>query len=859
MPANPALAEAHGPGRVLGGSGYNQKAHWIQLMKTNLTVLGLFCLAVGTAVAQTSGSLLQFDYPSLVAHADLDFNTPAPSRHDGLPIGNGRVGTLVWTTPAALHYQINHADLFCNGNNTQASPKGHTDYSAGCGYVDINLVDFGNDVFAGDKFNEHLSVYEGLESAAGDGVKTRSLAWTDGDVIATEVDDQRPGAGAVNIDLRMLRYAQNFSTQASPSPIGPHGAEIRTGDHVAISRLDIRDGKILLTQEFTEGNFYSASAVAIAVAGRESKASYYNELTVRLSAAPGPGKLLVLTATAVSYDRNQNVGDLAIKQLAAAQGRTFDELLQDNRAWWGRFWSKGFLHLHSADGVADNVEKYYTYFLYLMGSCSRAAYMPRFCGVIWGTDGDLREWGSMYWWHNQGCLFDGFTPANRPELMECVFNTYSRHLDTYARAARQEWGSEGIWIPETTWFDGPEDLPENIAAEMRDLYLARKPWGERSKEFDDYARNKNGLNSRWNYRYVANQKGPFAWTSHVLSTTAKIANVYWLHYAYWPDQEWLRTTGYPVIRGTAEFYRNFPNLYKGDDGKYHIRYVNNLEEQPWGRMDAPEELLAMRVMLPIAIRASEILNVDADLRPQWQEIADNLLPVPPSPQPGEYYDICTPVTDDTALLQSLRASYTGPGSRKGGDGGNLGILSREPVIAANLGMGELIKVVVPGQMHSNPETNAPSRSRGDRGQLRNRMMMGEGPGAIEFEQLGNASHGLQNALLQSVPPSAEKEPVNTVFPAWPKGWDAQFTLAARGAFLISASVENDQVDFVEILSEKGGACLLQNPWPDGGATVYRNGGAAEGVWGRMLTLSTAAGERLVLVPKGRVPATKLLK
>ena len=827
-------------------------------MKTKFTTLGLSLLVVGMAVAQSPDSLLKFDYPSLVAHADLAFDTPAPNRHDGLPIGNGRMGTLVWTTPDALHYQINDDDLFCFGNNTLASAQGHTDYSAGCGYVDINLVDYGDDVFTGEKFSQRLSVYDGLESADGDGVKTRSLAWTDGDVIATEVDDERSQPDAINIDLRMLRYAQNFTVKQSPSPLGPHGAQIRTGDHVAISRLDIRDGVILLTQEFTEGKFYSASAVAIGVVGRESKASYYNELTVRLSAKPGQGRLLILTAAAVSYDRNVDVGDLAVKQLAAAQGKSFDDLLQDNRQWWGKFWAEGFIHLHSADGVADNVQNYYTYFLYLMGSCSRATYMPRFCGVLWGTDGDLREWGSMYWWHNQGCLFDGFTPANRPELMTCVFNTYSTYLDTYARAAQQQWGSQGIWIPETTWFDGPEDLPDNIAAEMRDLYLVRKPWSERSKEFDAYARNKNGLNSRWNYRYTGNQQGPFAWTSHVMSTTAKIANLYWLHYAYWPDADWLRTTGYPVIRGTAEFYRNFPNLYKADDGKYHIRHVNNLEEQPWGRSDTPEELLAMRVIFPIAIRASEILNVDADLRPKWKEIADNLLPVPPSPQPGEYYDICTPVSDDTELFNSLKASYTGLGSRKGGDGGSLGILSREPVIAANLGMGELIKTVIPGQMHSTPETNAPT-GRAGRSLFRNRMLEGEGPGAIEFEHLGNASHGLQNALLQSVPPSAEKEPIDTVFPAWPKGWDAQFTLAARGAFLISASRQNDQTEFVEIFSEKGGQCLLQNPWGDGDVTVYRNGQAAEDVSGKLLTLSTAAGEDLSLVPKGQVPVAKTLR
>jgi hypothetical protein len=139
------------------------------------------------------------------------------------------------------------------------------------------------------------------------------------------------------------------------------------------------------------------------------------------------------------------------------------------------------------------------------------------------------------------------------------------------------------------------------------------------------------------------------------------------------------------------------------------------------------------------------------------------------------------------------------------------------------------------------------------------MLLGEGPGAIEFEQLGNASHALQNALLQSVPPSVEKEPINTVFPAWPKGWDAQFTLAARGAFLISASKQNDDVEFVEIFSQKGGQCILQNPWPDTEATVYRNGKAAERLSGKFLTVSTTAGERVALVPKDKTPTAKDLR
>ena len=72
-------------------------------------------------------------------------------------------------------------------------------------------------------------------------------------------------------------------------------------------------------------------------------------------------------------------------------------------------------------------------------------------------------------------------------------------------------------------------------------------------------------------------------------------------------------------------------------------------------------------------------------------------------------------------------------------------------------------------------------------------------------------------------------------------------------------MQNDQIEFVEILSGKGGQCILQNPWPDGDATVYRNGQAAEGLSGKLLTLSTTSGERLALVPKGKIPAAKIVR
>jgi hypothetical protein len=32
-----------------------------------------------------------------------------------------------------------------------------------------------------------------------------------------------------------------------------------------------------------------------------------------------------------------------------------------------------------------------------------------------------------------------------------------------------------------------------------------------------------------------------------------------------------------MLRGVAEFYRNYPNMRKGEDGKYHIHDVNSNE------------------------------------------------------------------------------------------------------------------------------------------------------------------------------------------------------------------------------------------------------------------------------------------
>src|SRR5581483_11111315 len=454
-----------------------------------LVLLGSGALGADTAALPAPSPLLDVDYRSLVSRADLDYDHPASRSEEGMPVGNGRTGSLVWTTPTSLKFQINRVDVFANNSASNSFPARHTDYGSGCGYVDINLGG-GDEVFSGPAFEQKLSVYDALMSVRGSGVTARVLAWPERDVIAVEIDDERDRPEPIAIDLHMLRFAVPYLSRENAALTRAHAVEVQTRNQTATSRLGIRSGRITLTQEFREGSYYDSSAVAIAVDNRDAKAEFANDSTVRLTAAPGQGRFTVYIASAATFDAHQDVAAAAADPIDAAIQQGFATLQATTADWWHDFWAKSFVHLHSSDGEADYVEQNYTYFLYLMGATSRGAYPPRFNGMLWFTNGDLAEWGAQQWWANLSCYYNALPAVNRIELMDPMFAFYSGMLDACALAARQQWGSEGIFIPEVTTFDGFEKLPDDIAAEMRDLYLNRKPWAERSARFNAFAETK---------------------------------------------------------------------------------------------------------------------------------------------------------------------------------------------------------------------------------------------------------------------------------------------------------------------------------------------------------------------------------
>jgi len=93
-------------------------------------------------------SIFQTDHAALVSRADLIYRQPVEHGRQGQPIGNGRMGTMVWTTPDTVRFRINRSDVFAVNKDHKGDKYGPTDYWGGCARIS---VDVGGDAFRGSE------------------------------------------------------------------------------------------------------------------------------------------------------------------------------------------------------------------------------------------------------------------------------------------------------------------------------------------------------------------------------------------------------------------------------------------------------------------------------------------------------------------------------------------------------------------------------------------------------------------------------------------------------------------------------------------------------------------------------------
>ena len=765
-----------------------------------------------------------------ISQSDLIYERPVAHGREGQPIGNGRMGTMVWTTPGALHCQINRSDVFAVNKDHGSTRGGATDGFGGCAQV---VVDVGGSPFgAKDGFRQRLSLYHAECTVEGGQVRARCFVAANRDVLALEVDDGREEPQPLRMTVSMWR-----------------APEVRTGAHLARYTFGDLANRVLVEQRFSEGAYDCASAVAAGAAGEAARVEPNADRERTLVLPARKGRRLLLIAGAASCDRREDVGAAALTRLAEAADAGYEALRAEHERWWAGLWSRTHVRLSSADGAAERFERLRNLQLYYLASSSRGRLPAKWNGSLFLTDGDHTDWGAQFWvWTTESSYFPLYA-ADAVELTDPFFDMYVRQLPAARAAARQRWDAQGAYFLEAGPFDGPVVLPENVATEYRDVYLGRKTVKDLSPAARALGQYECVLTQFADGHAFRGEAGRYSYVSHIASSGSEVAAQAWWRYRYTGDRAWLRSHAYPLLRDTVEFYRSLAR--SGDDGRYHLEGLNQ-HEGYWGVNDGLTDLAAIRGTVPLAMRAADILGEDRDLRERWQEFLADLAPYPmgadPQAVPGGSVapdvwaighrgpsghwqtdpaeGVLWPVFPFEDWTMETRHPDTDRIAQKAGElnafrqtmlAGNepygwANSAIRTPIHGSRQGCGSELPAILANYY-------------GAYKPLPNGFSLFEGAKDPSIEHLGIGAMALNEALLQSVSPRPGEPEIISVFPAWPRAWDAEFRLLARGGFLVTAAIRGGEIQAVEIESRRGETCRIRNPW--GRACVLRETGGTE--------------------------------
>ena len=485
-------------------------------------------------------------------------------------------------------------------------------------------------------------------------------------------------------------------------------------------------------------------------------------------------------------------------RLGAAPAEAVARWAAENRREAARFWARSRVRI--ADPLLENLW-YETLHArrstYRRGTVPPGLFLP-------STVRDYSHWhGDYHLNYNYQEPFWGDYTANQVELGDSYFDGVAFMLPIGRKIARDYYGARGVFIQLSAFPIQAQDDPLGIAPMGRMAYMT-------------------------------------GWT----------ANQYWWRYLYTLDADWLRATGYPVIRDCALFYTDF--LKKGDDGLYHAFPSNQGEDgfsgDPEDYTDRPQVMQHARYCLRAAIRASEVLGVDAELRGQWRDRLDHCAGDDgrPAPKLEGLEKLCheanPPEFGPGRPYRPQPENHDGRPWPPPGDGAGVWYFGQYPwSTMRRLRAGDMI-----ADRDMPMFRELVRRWRHPNGLIWGMAVANYGHAGAWTESLGVVAP-LQEMMLQSWDGALR------VFPAWPRALEARFeTLRAEGAFLVTASWSGGRVTSLEVHSEKGATCCLYSPWPSGIQVVDEAGrpvAVAADPYGRP-SFPTRAGGNYTVKPAG---------
>ncbi|KGI60033.1 glycoside hydrolase N-terminal domain-containing protein [Prevotella sp. S7 MS 2] len=618
-------------------------------MKKSSLILGAVLLLSSTTIrAQLSNLVVWFDTPSTLngrtawygGHPDMWSQENKPTTAgDGihnpdqewesrsLPIGNGNLGANIMGSVSAERFTLNEKSLWRGGPNVKQGPAYYWNVNKQSAHV---LKDIRDAFTRGDqKTAEELTAknFNGLAAYS-----------------ANEEEDFRFGnfttMGECYIEtglseVGMTHYRRELSLDSALAKVsftkdGTHYQRtsfISYPANIMVVKLKAdKPGMQNLLFSYAPNPVATGHIQADGTDGVVYQAALDNNgmrFTVRIKAVAKGGKVSVTdgkirvngadevtfyiagdTDYQMNFDpdftnRKAYVGvdpDATTQQwMQAAIAKGYDELLREHAADYMPLFNRVQLTLNPDKAVnllptnlrLQNYRKgkadfgleelYYQFGRYLLIASSRPGTLPANLQGIWHNNVD-GPWRVDY--HNNINIQMNYWPSLQANLAECA-QPLTDFIKTQAK-------------------------PGAVTAKA--YYNARGWTSSISANIFGFTAPLSDEQMQWNLCPMA---GPW------------LATHLWEYYDFTRDKNFLRTTGYPLMKGSADFAVDY--LWKRADGVYTAAPSTSPEHGPVDQ-GATFSHAVIREILTDAIAASKVLGVDAKARQEWENALRHLAP-----------------------------------------------------------------------------------------------------------------------------------------------------------------------------------------------------------------------------------------
>lgn len=468
-----------------------------------------------TAFDPVSGQW-EHSFPACLSRHDVVYESPPEDALQGLPIGNGDMGLLLWTEGSRLVAALNKTDLF----DDYPEPGGATnrieyDREPALRHGARLVIDFGMPVFdilflqrfqAKIRLADAAAVIESQTPFLG--VKIRAFGSAASKVIALECDtgcDEEVALSATLERFGSRPYPYWYSAIHRDAAIGTQGTQTRA------------DGStVLITQQLRTLHF----AAGMRIAGTAHTAQRMSAHAGRFETHKAKKSRFTLYLSVVTSENAEDPAAEVAKLLDDAESKGAAKLYSQHAREWKRFWEASFLSI--PDDYLENI--WYLNLYYANSSC-RGAYPPRFNNGIWGWNRDVSNWVYYFHWNMQNFIWPMHT-ANHAELAGPYFHFRRRSLDKAMAYAKNNQGRAGAFYA---------DVADRLG---------------------------NNVGSHWSNE----------------TPGAQIALLFWKHYLFTLDRRFLEESAWPVMREVARYYASL--AVKGGDGVYRTLRSQAYEGSP---------------------------------------------------------------------------------------------------------------------------------------------------------------------------------------------------------------------------------------------------------------------------------------